>query len=245
MNEELLAAVTGNALAGFGVWVLTAALAWSFGLVRARRRRRREIISLVTRAHNVAQSALDQGAYERAWIEKSELPLREARMRYDDLSSQALNLFEPAETEVAFWCAVELYAGWRSPLEWLEDIDAPRRRVHDDWPLLGSSLAEAWELPRPQLLADWANVRWPWDVGSIRGPQYAMITGPGDRRRHALVPPNTDVNTDMVLAYANVISPPKWQPGAWQARNLRKMFPVDEAAAYREHVATMTGRERA
>ncbi|MEU4015815.1 hypothetical protein AB0E56_11175 [Microbacterium sp. NPDC028030] len=229
-SDEFAAAIAGNAIAGVAVWIVTGALVWAVGLVRARRRRRREIIALVNRAHAIAHSAVSIGLYDQSWIAGSDAPLREAKARYDDLTAQALNLFEPRETDVAFWCAVELYAGWLSPLEELERRGVPRKKPKGGGTLVSfDSLDWGWVLPRAELLADWANVLWPWDVGSARGPEYATRYTAGDRSRHGLVAPNSDDSGDMLRAYANLVRPPRWQPSKRRARQLKRMFPNEAA----------------
>lgn len=226
MDMEFVAAFNGGLWSGIAVWAVSAAVVGLIAVVRKRRARWREVISLMNRAHAVAFSAIDERLYEDAWVEDSALPLRDAKARYDELTAQALNLFEPAEADVAFWCAVELYAGWRSPLHGLAEAGLPRERNADGTVLLDNgSMWQPYELPRVKMLADWANVVWPWDTGSARGPAYATLATPGDRGRHNIVPPNSDVNGDMLLAYANLIRPPEFDATGRRARELRKMFP--------------------
>lgn len=211
---------------GLAVWAVSGAVLALVAVVRQRRARRREIISLVNRAHAVMFSAMGERLFDEAWIADSDRPLREVKKQYDDLTAQALNLFEPAESDVAFWCAVELYAGWRSPLHGIMEAGLPREANQDGMRIVDpGSMWQPWELPRVELLAEWANVTWPWDYGSRRGPAYGTLGSPGDRARHELVPPNSDVNGDMLTAYANLLTPPNWEPSPRRARELRKMFP--------------------
>lgn len=225
MDPELEASFLGGLFSGAAVWVVSAVLLALVAVVRRRRARRREIIALVNRAHAVVFSAMDEGLFDDAWVAASSEPLREAKTRYDDLSAQALNLFEPAESDVAFWCAVELYAGWRSPTQALVEEGLPRQRMADGTRILDpGSLRRLWALPRAELLAQWANVVWPWDRGNWRGPAYGSLSTPGDSSRHNIVIPNSDTNGDMLRPYATLIRPPNWNPSFLRARQLERMF---------------------
>lgn len=170
MDPELEASFLGGLFSGAAVWVVSAVLLAFVSVVRRRRARRREIIALVNRAHAVAFSAMGEGLFDDAWVAASAEPLREAKIRYDDLSAQALNLFEPAESDVAFWCAIELYAGWISPFQALVEEGVPRERRADRTRILDpGSLRRLWTLPRAELLASWANVMWPWTTATGEG----------------------------------------------------------------------------
>ncbi|MDR7188147.1 hypothetical protein J2Y46_000963 [Microbacterium sp. BE35] len=151
------------------------------------------------RAVSLQSRAIDDGHFDQAPIQNSARPLAKVRAKYDDLTAQALDLFEPGEEIVAFWTAAEFYAGWYSPLETLEAIEVPRAADPDGWRLLSTAdLTRGWALAQPQELAEWAHVRWPWDQGNARGHRYATSDTPGDTTRHSIVVPNSDVNSDIL-----------------------------------------------
>ncbi|MDQ1172940.1 hypothetical protein QE430_001247 [Microbacterium testaceum] len=158
------------------------------------------------RAVALQARAVNDGRFDRAWIQDSEGPLSKVREKYDDLTAQALDLFEPGEEVVAFWTAAEFYAGWYAPLQFLRAIGTPRKASQDGWPLLTTNdLSGGWMAARPAELAAWAQVRWPWDRRNARGPRYADLFSAGDRSRHETVVPNSDVNVDMLRAFIHYL----------------------------------------
>lgn len=159
--------------------------------------------------------------------------LEEIHERYDDLAAQALDLFEPREEVVAMWTAVELYAGWEAPFYEMDARGVPRESGEMGFvvvPPEGAYFGPA----RPQELADWAQVRWPWDRGNARGPRYAEMEGPGDRGRHLMVRPNSEAPPGMLwpfvlyLADKNGRSGSKFPPMSEREKSrLERMFPPD------------------
>jgi hypothetical protein len=201
-DPDLFAVVLGPLLVGLALWLLAEAARWWFGSVAGTRARRRKIISLMGRAVALQARAINDGRFDRAWIESSDRSLSKVREKYDDLTAQALDLFEPGEQVVAFWTAAEFYAGWYAPTEFLRATAVPRKKATDGWPLLSTSdLSGGWMAARPAELAAWAQVRWPWDRGNARGPRYADHFSAGDKSRHESVVPNSDVNVDMLRPF--------------------------------------------
>lgn len=219
MSDDLTALIWAplatGVIGGALVSMLVGVTGWLTRTVVKRRARRRQIISLMGRAVALQARAINDGRFDRTWIENSSEPLASAHETYDDLTAQALDLFEPGEEVVAMWTAVEFYAGWSDPFHYLSDTGTPRKNPGDGLRLLTTnSLAGGWVAPRPQLLADWARVRWPWDRGSARGPRYADLFTAGDMTRHHIVIPNSDVNVDMLrpfIAYLNRESSNPWR----------------------------------
>ena len=198
-------------IVGIALWLITgwvrACIQWS----RARKARRRKIVSLLGRARSITFRAIRDGLYEDAFIANSTTPLDPARREYDDITVAALDLFVRGEEEVAFWTAAELYAGFWDPLEYLNNSGLPRKPHPEGWQLIPFEAdGEAWVedergervesagyiLPRSNRLAGWAE-------GKDPGPRYGHMFRPGDTLRHNLVHPNSDVNMDMLL-------PPLW-----------------------------------
>ena len=197
--------------------------------VGARPPRPPAIISLMGRAVALQARAIDDGRFDQAYIERSFRPLSKAREKYDDLTAQALDLFEVGEEVVAFWTAAEFYAGWYSPFEWLTATRTPREPRESGEPLLSTNdLTPGWSPARPEELASWAQVRWPWDRGNSRGPRYGDLWSPGDKTRHAVVIPNSDVNVDMlrpfILYLPNPSGGPFKPPSKREAARLKRRY---------------------
>lgn len=221
---------------GLLLWIVAEGVRSWWGRVKTRRDRRRSIISLMGRAVAVQARAIDDGEFDEAYVQDSSRPLGKARARYDDLTAQALDLFEPGEEVVAFWTAAEFYGGWFSPLQWLRDTRVPREG--GGGPLLDSgSLHQGWFQARPQLLAAWAQDGRPWHTGNARGPRYADSFTAGDRSRHNVVIPNSDVNSDMLRPFVLYLGgrSPWAKPSRREAARLNRMFADANAAADREH----------
>lgn len=229
---------------GLLLWIVAEGVRSWWGRVKTRRDRRRLIISLMGRAVAVQARAIDDGAFDQSYIQDSSKPLAKARARYDDLTAQALDLFEPGEEVVAFWTAAEFYGGWFSPLQWLRDTDTPRDpeggRLLDR-----GGMGDGWSQARPQFLAAWAQDGRPWNTGNARGPRYADLFTAGDRSRHNVVIPNSDVNSDMLrpfVLYLGGRSP--WEtPSRREAARLERMFADANAKAERQ--MEMAAQERA
>lgn len=170
--------------------------------------RRRRIVSLVGRARALAFRAIRDRLYEDAYITSSLKHLADVRREYDDITIEALDLFVEGEEEVAFWTAVELYAGFLDPLDYLEQMGTPRGRNPKGWPLLapdaegemtsgdGPMQRSGYLLPRAERLVGWASMKDP-------GPRYGDLLREGDKLRHNIVRPNSDGSTDM-------LRPPIW-----------------------------------
>lgn len=165
-----------------------------------RRRRRRQIITLMGRAESLMARAVRDGLYDEAWLENDLSVLDGLRARYDDLTSETLDLFERGEKDVAFWAAVEFYAGFYDPIQMLCDLETPREKRADGQPLLRPLWG--WDGPRADLLIPWADRWWPWVRGNSKGPVFGdLTTGKGDGFRHDVVRPNTEVPPDMLLPF--------------------------------------------
>jgi hypothetical protein len=122
------------------------------------------------------------------------------RQRYDDLTIEVFSWFERGEEDVAYWVAVEFYAGWAEPTYSLYERGVPHLQEPGGWPHLtiesmGSGRPGGWQPPRGEMLIGWANNK--------EGPRYGELFSSGDHSRHHIVTPNGDVNSDMLL-------PPLW-----------------------------------
>lgn len=213
MDDNVFALIVAPLAVGLVLFLLAETVRHWLSTVGERRRRRRQIISLMARAVALQARAIDDRRFDRAYIENSAEPLSATRQKYDDLTAQALDLFEPGEDVVAFWTAVEFHAGWADPLHFLLDRDTPREDPGPNGYLLTTNnLAGGWRAARPELLAQWAQVKWPWDKGNARGPRYADIHTAGDISRHHIVIPNSDVNADMLRPFVWYIRTPKTSP---------------------------------
>ena len=206
----IFAPVLTSALVLLGAGGLGSLIRWH----RDRIARRWQIVSIMGQATALLQRAVRDGQYEQAWIADSGSPLAAVLERYDDLTVEALTLFTPGEFEVAFWAAVEFYAGFLDPLLLLESYATPRQPSADGFPLLsrdgeGPSRAEwlegygpagmlSYTFPRSADLLDWAR-------GRGKGPRFAgdVFNPGGDDYRHYLVKPNSGVPGGMIL-------PPAW-----------------------------------
>lgn len=199
-TTDILVPLIVGLLVGLVLWLLAEGVRAWVRTVSRRRVRRRHIISLIGRAVALQARAINSGRIENAWVTNTMESLEELHERYDDLSAQALDLFETGEEVVAMWTAVELYAGWEAPFLSMDARRIPRESgptglVPD--PPEGICLDPA----RPQELAEWAQVRWPWDRGSARGPRYAEMFGPGDLGRHLMVRPNSESPPGMLWPF--------------------------------------------
>lgn len=217
MSDDLTALIWAPLLTGFAggalVSLVAAFVGWLVSAVVKRKARRRQIISLMARAVALQARAINDGRFDRAYVENSTDPVSAVREKYDDLTAQALDLFQPGEDVVAFWTAVEFHAGWADPLSYLREKGTPREDPGPGGYLLTTNhLAGGWRAARPELLAQWAQVRWPWDRGNARGPRYADIHTAGDRTRHHIVIPNSDVNADLLKPFIWYIRTPKTDP---------------------------------
>lgn len=220
------AVIWGPLVVGLVLWVLAEGARSWWLVVGGRAKRRRQIISLMGRAVAVESRAMNDGQFDEAWISNSERALAESRSTYDDLTAQALDLFEPGEEVVALWTAAEFYAGWYSPLQALRHDNVPRERSANGGNLLHtSSLYRQWVFARPAELAAWARVRWPWDRGNARGPRYADLHTPGDRSRHDIVVPNSDVNADMLMPYVLLLASPWSKLSDRETKRLSSKYP--------------------
>lgn len=209
---------------GVLLWLLAEACRAWLSRVGRRQARRRKIISLMGRAAAVQERAIREGDFDLAYSKDSRAPLAVARAQYDDLTARALDLFEPGEEVVAFWTAAEFYASWHAPTQRLREINAPRdpkgRKLRD------YGLDRGWVPARPELLAEWAQDRRPWNTGNERGPRYADRLGAGDRTRHNIVIPNSDVNVDMMRPFILYLDGAAvWRkPSRREEAHLRRMF---------------------
>ncbi|MEV4669905.1 hypothetical protein [Microbacterium sp. LWO12-1.2] len=232
--SDPVAAVWAPLAVGLCLFVLAEVVRVWWTSISARRARRRQIISLMGRAVALQSRAIDDGKFDRAYMAESERPLARVRARYDDLTAQALDLFEEGEEVVAFWTAAEFYGGWFSPLEALQAQGTPRSKNKQNLRLVATSdLARAWAPARPEELSEWARVQWPWDRGNRRGPRYATNGTPGDQTRHTVVVPNSDVNADMLrpfILYLKDGASPFDAPSARETRRLDEKYTSENEA---------------
>ncbi|WP_148060321.1 MULTISPECIES: hypothetical protein [unclassified Rathayibacter] len=161
--------------------------------------RREKIVSALGQARNITFRAVRDGLYEKAWVSESLQPLDETRRRYDDLTEQTLSLFREDEVDVAFWTAVEFYAGFIDPLYSLDQFHE-RNSKPNGFPRLAmeaeGTLKGGYVLPRPEMLLGWSKLK-------EEGPRFGMQGIVGDATRHRIVTPNSDSSMDMIL-------PPVW-----------------------------------
>ncbi|MFJ6680235.1 hypothetical protein ACIQLK_14060 [Microbacterium sp. NPDC091382] len=206
-SENLISWFWAPLSVGVGLWLAAEAFRAVRGSIASRRRRRMQIVTLMGRAENLVVRAVRDGLYEEAWISNTSEPLARVREQYDDLTVEALALFEEREGAVSYWAAVEFYAGFEEPLRYLEITNTPRRRERNA-PLLHPSQAGVlWYPPRPALLVYWAKRRWLWVRGNEGGPWFGdMHSEGGDKSRHQAVTPNSCGPGDILL------------PGAWRSR---------------------------
>lgn len=187
-------------LVGIALWLAASAVSMAVRMHREKRERRLRIVGALNRAESIVFRAVRDGDYERAWISESHEPLRESRVRYDDLTVETLDLFKKGEEDVAQWVAAELYAGFLDPLYYLDGQGLPREPSSEGWPLIhfearGRQAPQGWTPPRSDMLLLWA--------GGGKGPRYGDLYSAGDHYRHHIVRPNSDVNSDM-------LRPPVW-----------------------------------
>jgi hypothetical protein len=209
--STLWTAVAVPLISGLVLWFIQDWIRYGYWLSRSRKARRRRIVSLLGRAHSITFRAIRDRLYEEAFLTSSTKPLETVKREYDDITVAALDLFERGEEDVAFWTAVEFHAGFWDPLMFLEDREAPRIPDPKGWPLIpfeaeGESWLEdergkrvesaGYILPRSHRLSGWAE-------GKDPGPRYGHMFRPGDTLRHNIVPPNSDLNMEMLL-------PPLW-----------------------------------
>src|SRR5690606_6956069 len=117
---------------------------------------------------------------------------------------------------VAFWTMVELHAGWQAPLYHAYETGVPRSPRDDGQPLIApDGNGPGWSPPRPLELVAWARPRWVWDRRNARGPMYGFLGAPGDRERHNIVIPNSDVNVEMLTPWILARS---WKGPTWRDR---------------------------
>jgi len=213
MDDNVFALIVAPLAVGLVLFLLAEIVRLWLSTVGERRKRRRQIISLMARAVALQARAINDGRFDRAYVENSTEPVSAVREKYDDLTAQALDLFEPGEDVVAFWTAVEFHAGWDDPLSYLREKATPRKDPGPNGYLLTTNnLSGGWRAARPELLAQWAQVRRPWDRGNARGPRFADAHSAGDRTRHHIVIPNSDVNADMLRPFIWYIRTPKTSP---------------------------------
>lgn len=186
-------------LVGVLLWLAADAVRAGLNRRKARRERRLRIIGALNRADAMVFRAARDGQYVRSWTEKSLEPLRRVQERYDDLVVETLDLFEMGEEDVAFWVAVELYAGFLEPLYWLdahaEEFGQDGGAPYLNFEVRGMRLPDGWTPPRADMLLEWA--------GGGKGPRYGDLFTSGDHARHLVVIPNSDVNLGM-------LRPPIW-----------------------------------
>jgi hypothetical protein len=169
---------------------------WRFSVVRRAetQARRARIVGGLAQAKNITFRAVRDGLYEESFLANSMQPLAETRRRYDDITEMTLALFREDEGLVAEWTAVEFYAGFLDPLYALEHLGV-RAPDPEGFPLLPleaeGSLSNGYVLPRPDMLLGWSKMK-------TKGPKYGNAETAGDATRHRIVPPNTDVNMDMI-----------------------------------------------
>lgn len=192
VSAGIVAGVVGGAALGL---ISAAISAWSRH-VTERRLRRRRIVSLLGRAQTLAFRAVRDGIYEAEYFGAGGERFETFRQEFDQLTVEALDLFEPGEEDVAFWTSAEFYGGFWDPLYFLRESKAVK---DGDWPLLPieaeGSTEYGYILPRPNELVGWAE-------RNHAGPFYGdLVSGvDGDRTRHRVVRPNSDVNMDMIRA---------------------------------------------
>ncbi len=153
----------------------------------------------MARAVALQARAINDGRFDRAYIEDSTDPVSAVRETYDGFDAQALDLFEPGEDVVAFWVAVEFHAGWDDPLSVLPPGEGHAARGPRPRGLLLTTnhLAGGLANGAARVAGPVGTVKWPWDRGNARGPRFADAHTAGDRTRHHIVIPNSDVNADI------------------------------------------------
>lgn len=190
---------------------------------RARTARRKKIMSLLAQAKMLAFRALRDRVYENQYFSRRDTDEYKAfRKEYDDLTAEALGLFEPGEWTVAQWTQIEFYAGFHDFFYFARETGIKRKlcgsmvvgpdaegaySVEDN----GDIHLHGFVFPRPEKLAAWVD-------GESSGPRYGdLIDYPeGERIRHRVVPPNTDVAWDMLT------SPVGYIEGAREAEESRR-----------------------
>jgi hypothetical protein len=195
VTSGVIAGLLGGALLS----VVAAGVRARIELVSARTSRRRRILSIMGRGDALLFRGLRDGVFDEQIHDAKSDRFEAMRKEYDDLTVQALELFEPGEERVAFWTMVEFYAGIADPLlfgfalkERLPAGASVRlNTMGGSWGDDGLGEVDGFRLPRVEMLADW--------VGGGLGPLYGTFEHPeGDSERHRVVPPNTDVIQDML-----------------------------------------------
>ncbi|GAA3625925.1 hypothetical protein GCM10022200_05350 [Microbacterium awajiense] len=199
---------------GVLLWIVAEGVRWVLATVRQRRLRRWKIVSLMGQAEALCLRAIRDGVMDAGYVSHGAQGFAQVRDRYDDLTAEALDLFQRGEEEVAFWAAVEFYAGWWSPHVLAEKLGVPRLHPTDgtlifqvsERTVLGAGVDEtgspvSWTLARPDELVDWADVMWPWERGNAWGPRFGDLVTPADSSRHDIVTPNSDSAPDMLRPF--------------------------------------------
>lgn len=196
--------VVGVVLWGIAEWV-------RFISTRRRdnRRRRRQIVSNLVRADLLLKNAMRDGSYDDAYIADSMRPLARLRDRYEQLTAETLDLFEPGEEHVAFWVSVEFYAAFHDPLVRMKDGGVDRERRADGVPLAHPH-GNYYLAPRHDMLLEWSLWR-------AIGPNYGHRFQMGDRARHNVVVPNSD-------SAVGLLRPPIWLDAARSFAPPRRRF---------------------
>lgn len=200
--------VVGWIVAPLVVGIVLFVLAEYVGRRRAKRDRRRRIVTLMARADSLIERAIIAGDYNDG-KRGQELSIW---AEYQDTTVETLALFEWGEQDVSLWAAMELAAAVDAPAHAIERAKGyVPRRFWDELKVGESDMVNdvsgAPGLPmivylkvRYIMLRHWADLKG-------EGPQYANADGkdskgrPADGARHYVFPPGTDSIAGIELPY--------------------------------------------
>lgn len=204
---------TGNLIAWLVAPIIVALLTWFLtwkisersASRRAMVQRRRQIVSLMARADSLIEREIVRGGYNTG---KRGHQLA-VSSEYQDITVQALAMFEWGEEQVALWAAMEFAAAIDAPAYALSL--ARERTARIDWPALEVGQSDMFDgvtgpalgpmgIPylkvRYVMLSRWAELKG-------KGPRYANMIGAtsGDRARHYAFPAQSDSISRIELPY--------------------------------------------